>query len=146
MRRLLVIEDGDEYVQFARVFLTDFAVAAAQSAAAALASLRADGADALLVDLRFNRAPAAALVGDLAATAARLFAGDTARALRYLQDQQGTLILAELRAAGFAQPALFVHDFGTRRLDNLRRLYGAVDAVATLDAASIRRALTSGAA
>ena len=145
MKRLLVIEDGDEYVQFARVFLTDFAVAAAQSAVAALASLRTQGADALLVDLRFDRAPAAALVGDLAATAARLFAGDTTRALRYLQDQQGTLILAELRAAGFWLPALFVHDFSARRLDNLRRLYGAVDAVATLDAASIRRALESAA-
>ncbi|HEX4459951.1 MAG TPA: hypothetical protein VIA18_18365 [Polyangia bacterium] len=141
MKRLLVIEDGEEYAQFARVFLRDFAVAAAQSAAAALASLRADGADALLVDLRFDRAPADALVGDLAATATRLFAGDTTRALRYLQDQQGTLILAALRDAGFAQPALFVHDFGARRLENLRRLYGAVDAVPTLDAASIRRAL-----
>ena len=141
MKRLLVIEDGDEYVQFARIFLTGFDVAAAGSAAAALAMLRGDGADALLVDLRFDRAPAAALVGDLATTAARLFAGDTARALRYLQDQQGTLILAEIRAAGFAQPALFVHDFGPRRLGNLRALYGAVDAVATLDAALIRRAL-----
>jgi hypothetical protein len=141
VKRLLVIEDGDEYVQFARIFLPDFAVAAAQSAAAALDDLRTPGADALLVDLRFDRAPAAALVGDLLATATRLFAGDTARALRYLQDQQGTLILAAIRAAGFAQPALFVHDFGPRRLDNLRRLYGAVDAVAALDAALIRRAL-----
>ena len=71
----------------------------------------------------------AALVGDLEATAARLFAGDRARALRYLQDEQGTLILAALRAAGLAQPALFVHDFPPRRLANLRQLYGDVDAV-----------------
>jgi hypothetical protein len=141
MRRLLVIEDGAEYVEFARVFLRDLEIEAAQSAATALAALRARGADALLIDLRFDRAPAAALVGDVAATAARLFAGDAARALRYLQDEQGTLILAELRAAGFAQPALFVHDFTPRRLANLRRLYGAVDAVPALDAATIRRVL-----
>jgi hypothetical protein len=137
----LVIEDGDEYVEFARVFLRDFAVSAAQSAAAAIESLRAHGADRLLIDLRFDRAPPDALVGDVAATAARLFAGDRARAERYLADQQGTLILAALRAAGFAQPALFVHDFAPRRLANLRELYGAVDAVPALDAAVIRRAI-----
>jgi CheY-like chemotaxis protein len=141
MKRLLVIEDGDEYVAFARVFLREFAVEAAQSAAAALAALAARGADALLIDLRFDRAPAHVLVGDVDGTAARLFAGDRARATRYLADQQGTLILAALRAAGHAQPALFVHDFPPRRLANLQRLYGAVDAVPSLDAAAIQRAL-----
>ena len=141
MKRLLVIEDGAEYVELARVFLRDLDVAAAQSAAEALAAMRARAADALLIDLRFDRAPIEALVGDVAATAARLFAGDQARALRYLQDEQGTLILGELRAAGFVQPALFVHDFAPRRLANLRRLYGAVDAVPALDAATIRRLL-----
>ena len=144
MSRLLVIEDGDEYAEFARVFLADLEVTAAHSAADALASLRAHGADALLIDLRFDRAPTSALVGDLDATAARLFAGDRERALRYLQDEQGTLILADLRAAGFALPALFVHDFPPRRLANLRRLYGDVNAVSSLDAATIRRALGGG--
>jgi hypothetical protein len=146
VKRLLVIEDGDEYAEFARLFLRDFAVAAAHSAAEALAALRDAGADALLVDLRFDRAPAAALVGDLDATAARLFGGDRVRALGYLQDQQGTLILAALRDAGFSQPALFVHDLPPRRLANLRQLYGAVDAVPSLDAAAIRRALLGDAA
>lgn len=141
MKRLVVIEDGDEYAEFARVFLSELEIEAAHSAADALAVLRARGADALLIDLRFDRAPAGALVGDVAATAARLFAGDTERALRYLQDEQGTLILADLRAAGFSQSALFVHDFPPRRLANLRRLYGDVDAVPALDAAAIRAAL-----
>ncbi|MDB4965645.1 MAG: hypothetical protein JWN44_1334 [Myxococcales bacterium] len=141
MKRLLVIEDGDEYVEFARVFLRDFVIAAAQSAAAALAALGENGADALLIDLRFDRAPAEALVGDVGATAARLFAGDELRARRYLADQQGTLILAALRSAGFEQPALFVHDFPPRRMANLQKLYGAVDAVPSLDAGAIRRAL-----
>jgi hypothetical protein len=66
--------------------------------------------------------------------------------LRWLQDQQGTLILAELRAAGHAQPALFVHPFPPRRLENLRKLYGAVDAVDSFDAAAIAAALQRGAA
>ena len=141
MSRLVVIEDGDEYAEFARVFLADLEIASAHSAADAVALLRTRDADALLIDLRFDRAPAEALVGDVDETAARLFAGDRARARRWLADQQGTLILAAVRAAGFAHPALFVHDFAPRRLANLRRLYGDVDAVPSLDAAAIRRAL-----
>jgi CheY-like chemotaxis protein len=142
MKRLLVIEDGAEYEEFARVFLSsEFEVRAARSAAEALALLEEGGADALLIDLRFERAPVDALAGDVEATARRLFAGDAARALRYLQDQQGTLILERLRAAGHRQPALFVHGFPARRLDNLRRLYGDVRAVPAFDAAAIRRAL-----
>ncbi|MSP62692.1 MAG: hypothetical protein EXR72_20655 [Myxococcales bacterium] len=142
MRTLLVIEDGTEYREFAQLFLgPDFAVRSAVSADEALAEIARHGADALLIDLRFDRAPPEALTGDLDATAKRLFAGDRARALRYLQDQQGALILARLRAAGHAQPAVFVHDFPPRRLDNLRKLYGAVQAVPSFDAAAIRAAL-----
>jgi hypothetical protein len=145
-KRLLVIEDGTEYVEFARLFLSDaFEVHGVRSAAEALARLHEHGADALLIDLRFDRAREEALVGDLGATAERLFGGDRARALRYLQDQQGTLILAELRAAGHAQPAVFVHDFPARRLANLQKMYGAVSAVSSFDAAAIRAALGGGA-
>jgi hypothetical protein len=142
VKRLLVIEDGEEYLEFARVFLNDcFELAAARSSQAALDELALRSADALLIDLRFERAAAETLTGDPQATAARLFDGDLARAVRYLQDQQGTLILAALRARGHAQPALFVHDFPARRLDNLRKLYGDVRAVPTFDAAAIRSAL-----
>ena len=136
-----MIEDGDEYLEFASVFLRDWLLVSAKSGVQALARMSEGGADALLIDLRFERADEDALVGDLDATAARLFGGNRARALRHLQDQQGTLILGQLRAAGHAQPALFVHPFPPRRLENLRRLYGAVDAVDTFDAAAIGRAL-----
>jgi CheY-like chemotaxis protein len=142
MRRVLVIEDGTEYAEFARLFLArDFEVAAAQSADAALRALAAQPIDVLLIDLRFDRAPAQILIGDLAASAERLFAGDRARSLRHLQDQQGVLILAELRQAGHAQPAVFVHEFPARRLANLRRLYGDVRTVPNFDASALRRAL-----
>ena len=59
-----------------------------------------------------------------------------------MQDQQGILILADLRRRGFQQGAVFVHDFPTRRLQNLQKLYGAVRAVPTFDAVAIRRALS----
>jgi hypothetical protein len=141
VKRLLVIEDGTEYAEFARLFLRDFEVEAATSARGALDALAARAADALLIDLRFERAAPEALVGDVAATAMRLFGGDRARALRYLKDQQGALILGEVRAAGFAQPAVFIHDLPPRRLANLRTLYGDVRAIPSFDAQALRAAL-----
>ena len=142
MKRLLVIEDGDEYTEFARLFLgTDLLIRQARSGAETLAALAAEEIFALLIDLRFDRASPEGLCGDIAATAAQLFGGDQARALRYLKDQQGALILAQVRARGYAQPAVFIHDFPPRRLQNLQRLYGRVAAVPSFDAAAIRRAL-----
>ena len=141
MPRLLVIEDGDEYEEFARLFLADrFEVVAAHSADEALEAMRA-GADAMLIDLRFERANDEDLLGDVGDVASRLFAGDRARATRWLKEQQGTLILGALREAGHAQPAVFVHDFPRQRLENLRRLYGDVRAVPGFDASAIRAAL-----
>jgi len=142
MKRLLVIEDGTEYVEFARLFLAaDFEIDAAATAKDALGVLGARAVDALLIDLRFERAAPETLVGDVTATAARLFGGDRARALRYLKDQQGALILGEVRAAGFAQRAVFIHDLPPRRLQNLRQLYGEVAAIPSFDAAALRAAL-----
>lgn len=141
MRRLLVIEDGDEYEEFARLFLADrFEVAAAHSADEALAEMER-GADAMLIDLRFERARDEDLLGDVDEVARRLFAGDEARATRWLKEQQGTLILGALREAGHDQPAVFVHDFPPRRLANLRKLYGRVGAVPSFDARAIVAAL-----
>jgi CheY-like chemotaxis protein len=142
MRRVLVIEDGTEYAEFARLFLgSDFAVTAAQSAAEALRLAHAEGFDVFLIDLRFDRAPPEVLMGDVEGTALRLFAGDRQRALRHLQDQQGVLILAALREAGHDAPAVFVEEFPPRRLENLRRLYGDVRTVSSFDATRLRAAL-----
>ena len=138
MKKLLVIEDGNEYAEFAGLFLgSHFEILVAKRCEDALACLRSRSIDGLLIDLRFDRAVEAELVGDVDATAERLFAGDRTRALRHLQDQQGVLILAELRAAGFAQLAVFIHEFLPRRLDNLQRLYGPVHALPTFDAEAL---------
>ena len=54
MRRLLVIEDGDEYAEFAQLFLgAGFQVRQARSAAEALHALATEPPDVLLFDLRF---------------------------------------------------------------------------------------------
>jgi CheY-like chemotaxis protein len=143
VRRLLVVEDGTEYAEFARLFLSGWEIVATRSGAEAIASLAAGPVDAMLLDLRFERADPSTRLGDVAATAARLFAGDRERAVRHLAEQQGTLVLAALRAAGCDVPAVFVHDFPPRRLENLRRMYGRVGAVPSFDAAAIARALSS---
>ena len=142
MKRLLVIEDGNEYEEFARLFLAaDYDVRAAHSLREAVALLAAAPADAFLVDLRFTWSDAADLVGDVAATAASIFADDREKAARYLREQQGAIVLGELRKLGHAQRAVFVHDFPPRRLANLRSLYGDVHAAASFDASAVRRAL-----
>lgn len=140
--KVLLIEDGTEYEEFARLFLSDTCVfEAVHSGAEALIRAAATQFDAFLLDLRFERAPEDALSGDVDGVARRLFANDRSRALRWIKDQQGTLVLAELRQAGHHQRAVFVHDFPRERLMNLRRLYGDVRAVPTFDALAIREAL-----
>jgi hypothetical protein len=142
MNDLLVIEDGGEYEQFAQLFLgARMRVHAAHSAREALLALSAQHVDALLVDMRFDRAPSDALVGDVDATAQRLFGGDRARAESYLKDHQGALVLAELRRAGHRQPALFIHAFAPQQLANLQKLYAPVQAVTSFDARAVLRAL-----
>ena len=141
-RRLLIVEDGHEYEEFVRLFLGErFEVRVAHAAAEATRLAREFQPDALLLDLRFERTPADALEGDADDLAQRRFGGDRARALRHLQDQQGTIVLAQLRAQGCDVPALFVHDFPARRLANLQQLYGAVHAIPAFDAQAIARVL-----
>lgn len=134
---LLVIEDGDDYITFARLFLSGrFEPLSAKSLRESLP--QAEEAAAILLDLRFDLSPEDDLIGDIPATAARLFGGDAARALAYLRENQGILILAELRKAGCRAPALIVNDLPPRRLANLRSLYGAIGAVPDFDAAAIQ--------
>ena len=139
--RVLVIEDGDEYAQFARALFPAWQLFVAHSCAEALAVLAREPIDAMFIDQRFERTAQADLEGDLHATAQRLFGGDADAARGYLRDQQGVLVLAALRRAGHAMRALFVHDFPARRLANLRALYGDVRAVPTFDAQAIAQEL-----
>jgi CheY-like chemotaxis protein len=144
MKRLLVIEDGHEYEEFARLFLgEEFSIIGCHCAEEALAAIAKEAPDAILLDLRFDRTPTADLTGSIEVTAERLFAGNTDRAVRYIREQQGALVLSRIREVGCDVPAVFVHDFPKRRLDNLRRMYGAVHAVASFDAAAILAALSA---
>ena len=147
MKRLLVIEDGDEYVEFARLFLAaDFVVAPRERRAAALAALRERRRRraAHRSALRSRRPRRSSAMST--ATAARLFGGDRGARAALLQDQQGTLILGALRAAGYASRRC---SCTTSRRAASRTCAGStarVDAVPTFDAAAIRRGACSEAA
>ncbi|MFT6142492.1 MAG: hypothetical protein ACJAZO_000631 [Myxococcota bacterium] len=109
--RILIIEDGHEYTDT----LTRFAGDAAEwmragNAAEGLTHLAQGGWDAAFLDMRFNRVPDDALLGDVVALTTR-FAGDRTKAIRFLQENQGTLVLSAIRAAGYALPVLFSYNF-----------------------------------
>ena len=121
---VLVIEDGHEYTTNLERFLGgDFVFERAGEGATALERLSAGGVDVVFLDMKFDRAPL--LLGDEAALVRR-FAGDAKRARRFLEDNQGTYVLAAVREAGFVQPAIFSYDFDgePRRFGNLLSRYG----------------------
>ena len=140
-KRILIVEDGDEYTRFARLFLSEgCALRSARSAAEALAVLAIETADGFLLDLRFDRSAESELTGEIEGTASRLFGGDRAESVKYLKEHQGALVLNEIRRAGHLARAVFIHDFPARRLENLRRLYGDVVSFPSFDATQIRKA------
>ncbi len=122
--RVLVVEDGEEYsVNLRRFLAQDFDFERAGDGEAALRMLADSFWDLVFLDMRFDRAPR--LLGDLASLEER-FSGDTLRARRFLEDNQGTYILVAIREAGFQQPVVFSYDFESepRRFQNLERRYG----------------------
>lgn len=139
---LLIVEDGTEYLDFFRLFLKgEHSYLHAQSGGGALKLLSKEDVDLVVMDMRFERIPLADLLGDLGQVADEYFGGDIERGQRFVQDNQGTLILAALRENGRDQPCLFVHDMAPKKLQNLRNLYGAVFSVPNFDAAAIRKEL-----
>lgn len=139
---VLVVEDGHEYSTNLERFLGDeVRLERAGDGQAALERLDRGGVDAVFLDMKFDRAER--FLGDEAALVSR-FAGDAERARRFLEDNQGTYILAALRAAGHALPVLFSYDFDgePRRFRNLAGRYGPLDYLSdTAGPAEIRSAL-----
>jgi len=125
--RVLVIEDGFEYSEMLERFLSsDFDFERAGDGATSLTRFD-QGFAGIFLDMRFDRVSPDQLLGDLAATTQR-FHGDVGRARRFLEDNQGTFVLAALRAAGCTLPVVFSHDFSSepRRFRHLQRLHGPV--------------------
>jgi CheY-like chemotaxis protein len=126
--RVLVIEDGSEYVETLGRFLPDIRWERAGSGPEGIDRLREGSFEAVFLDMRFDRVAADRLLGDLEATADR-FNGDPVQARQYLEDHQGLFVLAALREAGFTVPVLLSYDFGPepRRWDKLAARHAPVD-------------------
>jgi CheY-like chemotaxis protein len=122
--RVLVVEDGHEYIQTLSKYLgSEFEFSRAGNGFEAIELLSAELWHGVFMDMRFDRADR--LMGDMAALTSR-FHGDSERARRYLENQQGTYIAAAIRTAGFGQPLLFSYDFSGEptRLAHLQQQYG----------------------
>ncbi len=139
---LLIIEDGDEYLRFFSRYLTAYDYTQARTLRACLAALDASPAPhGIVLDLRFDRVPREDLTGDAGDIAAAMFGGEMDAAWRYVIDNQGFLLLREIRDAGHEQPALIISDLPERRRRNLGRLYGNVAVVPSFDRTAIEAAL-----
>lgn len=123
MERVLVVEDGFEYINNLTRFLgADFSFERAGDGHDALEKLSGGGFSAIFLDMKFDRAER--LLGDLEQVQRR-FAGDEARATRFLENNQGTYVLAAIREADVSLPVVFSYDFDSepRRFRNLHRRY-----------------------
>jgi hypothetical protein len=103
--RFVVCEDGTEYLDRFRRFLSDaFEFLPARDCAEARAAAAA--ADGLLLDLDFRRTPDARLVDERGPAPAALDDGTRRR----LTERQGILILRQLRTAAVTLPAVLFAD------------------------------------
>ena len=125
---ILIVEDGDEYLDSLRGLRAACFWLQAKSARAATDMLASHDVAGAVLDMRFDRSPRERLCGDLAAVTRQL-GGDGERAWRYLAQHQGLFVLAELRAMGWAGPVLIAYDFTRelRRFEALRRTYAPLD-------------------
>jgi DNA-binding NarL/FixJ family response regulator len=110
---VLIVEDGDEYLENLSRFAPGPRYLQAHSGAEALRLLERHQVALVYLDMRFDRIPEDDLLGDRA-SAVRSHGGDAARALRYLARHQGLFILEALRAGGHgALPVILAYDFSS---------------------------------
>jgi hypothetical protein len=107
---VLIVEDGDEYQDSLGRFVPGPRYLQARSGAAALARLAAEPVDLIYLDMRFDRTPREALLGDHAALVAQ-HNGNAAAAWRHLENHQGLYILDALARAGHRLPVVLSYDF-----------------------------------
>ena len=126
MIRVLVIEDGYEYIENLQRFMGEgFFLGRAGSGPEALERLGAKEWDVILMDMCFDRCPI--LLGESPELLGRL-GGEPGRVRMHLEQHQGTYILAAIRDAGHHIPVVFSYDFDAepRRFSNLLKRYAPV--------------------
>lgn len=128
---VLIVEDGDEYLQNLSRFVPGPRYVQAHSGGEALSLLARERVDLVYLDMRFDRIPSGDLLGDHAA-ATREHNGDPVRAWRYLANNQGLYILDALRQGGHRLPVILAYDFSRepQRFRHLQRSYSPLTWVA----------------
>ena len=122
---VLIIEDGDEYLDNLSRFAPGPRYLQAHTGAQAIALLANERVDLIYLDMRFDRIPDADLLGDRVAVA-RTQGNDDTRVTRYLARNQGFYILEALRGAGHgALPVILAYDFTSeaRRFAHLSKVH-----------------------
>ena len=121
--RVLIVEDGDEYLESLTRFVRGPEYLQAHNGRDAVRLLETREVDIVYLDMRFDRIPDSELMGDHVA-ATREHNGDPVRARKHLQNNQGLFILDALEGAGFgAVPVILAYDFSRqhKRYENLLR-------------------------
>ena len=140
-RRILIVEDGDEYLDNLSRFVPGPQYIQAHSGGRALEILDAEQVDLVYLDMRFDRIPSGDLLGDHV-KATREHNGDPVRAWTHLQNNQGLYILAAMRAHGFGElPVILAYDFSrqTKRYERLAAVHPSLQWVPdTVSPAEIR--------
>lgn len=109
--RVLVVEDGDEYLTNLTTFVSDgIEYLQSRNGNHACRSIKDAKPDLVYLDMRFDRTPVEELLGDMVQLTGR-FNGDVSRARRFQQDNQGLFILRALRESGFDGPVVLSYDF-----------------------------------
>jgi len=122
---ILIVEDGDEYLDNLSRFVAGPRYLQAHNGREALDFLTSETVHLIYLDMRFDRIPLSDLLGDHT-RATNDHNGDPARAWRYLQNNQGLFILHFLGEQGFGHtPVILAYDFSreVRRLDYLKKNY-----------------------
>ena len=130
--KILIIEDGHEYLTNAeRLLADDFVWIRAGSGRQGLQMLQSQTFDAVLLDMCFDRVALSDLLGDVDELTSR-FQGERARAVTHLQRHQGNYILAYLRQHGCQLPVLLSYDFDAepRRWVHVKDNFGPIDYLA----------------
>ena len=126
---VLIIEDGDEYLDNLSRFVPGPNYLQAHNGMTALKMLKVETVHIIYLDMRFDRIPEDELVGDHQEVT-RQQNGDPDRAWKYLKINQGLYILDTLRDSGHGKmPIVLAYDFSgeMRRLDHLRKIYPGLE-------------------
>ena len=140
---LLIVEDGDEYLEFFERHFLGYRLLQAHDFTQAIEKLRRNTVDVVVLDIRFDRIERERLVGNVLDISRSRFGQDTdlSEAWRYMADKQGFLIAKELRAQQRKEAFLIIEDLPPRHVENLAKLYGDIIVVPDFDPKQIHRAL-----